>query len=186
MRRLTAEEIRDSILMASGTLNLQMFGPSVYPELPPEVLATSSKPNEAWGESTAEQASRRSIYVHVKRSLRPPMMSNFDAPDTDTSCEARIITTVPTQALSMLNGKFINQQADLFASRLEREAPGEMRRQVEWAIRLTAGRQPSEQEVAADLALINELQSNDKLSPHDALRQYCLMILNTNEFVYLD
>ncbi|MEZ6107143.1 MAG: DUF1553 domain-containing protein [Pirellulaceae bacterium] len=86
MRRLTAEEIRDSILAVTGTLNLEMYGPPIFPPLSPEVLATASRPDAAWGRSSVEQAARRTIYVHVKRSLRPPMLTNFDAPESDTTC----------------------------------------------------------------------------------------------------
>ncbi|MDP6447089.1 MAG: PSD1 and planctomycete cytochrome C domain-containing protein, partial [Pirellulaceae bacterium] len=78
MRRLTAEEIRDSILAVTGELNLKMFGASTYPPLPKEVLATASRPDAAWGKSPPAEAARRTIYVHVKRSLRPPMLANFD------------------------------------------------------------------------------------------------------------
>ena len=56
MRRLTAEEIRDSILAVSGALNRQMFGLSIYPSLPREVLATASRPDAAWGHSSADEA----------------------------------------------------------------------------------------------------------------------------------
>ena len=90
-RRLTAEEVRDSMLAAAGVRELELGGPSVYPPLPAEVLATASRPNEAWGESTPEQACRRSLYVHVKRSLPHPLLASFDRADTDSSispCEA--------------------------------------------------------------------------------------------------
>ena len=69
MRRLTAEEIRDSILAVSGNLNLKMFGPSVYPEIPKEVLAGQSVPGRGWNKSPPEEQNRRSVYIHVKRSL---------------------------------------------------------------------------------------------------------------------
>jgi len=186
MRRLTAEEIRDSILAASGSLNPQMFGPSIFPPLPKEVLATSSQPGAAWGSSPPEEATRRTVYIYVKRSLRPPMLANFDVPDTDTPCAVRVSTTVPTQALGMLNSKFLNEQAAKFAARLQRDRPGDLKAQVARAIRLTAGRQPHDEEVAEDVAFIEQLMAEEKLSREDALSNYALLILNTNEFVYLD
>ena len=82
-RRLSAEEYRDAVLTVSGQLNRELYGPSVFPPLPAEVLATSSQPGNAWGESSAEQATRRSIYVHVKRSLREPLLAALDQPDPD-------------------------------------------------------------------------------------------------------
>jgi hypothetical protein len=114
------------------------------------------------------------------------MMANFDVPDTDTSCAARLSTTVPTQALGMLNSRFMQEQALQLSERLQRERSDELPAQVARAIRLTTGRQPQAAEVQADVEFVKELQDEEGLSPQDALRDYCLMILNTNEFVYLD
>ena len=69
MRRLTAEEVRDSILAVSGELNLKAGGPSIYPPIPREVLAGQSMPGQGWATSPPDEAARRSVYVHVKRSL---------------------------------------------------------------------------------------------------------------------
>lgn len=186
MRRLTAEEIRDSVLAVTGELNPKMFGPSIYPPLPAEVLATASRPNAAWGRSSPEESARRTLYVHVKRSLRPPMLANFDVPDTDTACAVRVSTTVPTQALGMLNSQFMNDQARKLATRLQKEKPDNLKEQVTRAIRLTTGRQPNASEVQDDLKFIQRLIQREKLSKAEALKNYALLILNTNEFVYLD
>ena len=105
-RRLTAEEVRDSILAVNGTVNLELGGPPVFPPLPRAVLQTASRPNAAWGRSNAKQAARRSLYVHVKRSLPEPLLAAFDRADTDFSCPVRFATVQPTQALSMINGDF--------------------------------------------------------------------------------
>ena len=106
--------------------------------------------------------------------------------DTDSSCAVRYTTTVPTQALGLLNGAFTNEQAGFLAERLRREAPTDLSAQVRRAIRLTTGRVPGESEVKKDVAFIKEIQSKAKLSARDALQRYCLLALNTNEFVYLD
>lgn len=186
MRRLTAEEIRDSILAVNGTLNIHMFGASVFPPLPKEVLATSSTPGSVWGNSSPEDAVRRSIYVHVKRSLRVPMLENFDAPDPDTTCAARVATTVPTQALGMLNSLFMSEQAAKLAARLEAESPGNTEDQIQLALRLTTSRLATPDEVQADLDFIRKLQRDEQLDLKQAMQNYCLLILNTNEFFYLD
>lgn len=186
MRRLTAEEIRDSILFVNDTLNAKMFGASVFPPLPAEVLATSSTPGSVWGNSTKEDAVRRSIYVHVKRSLRVPMLESFDAPDPDTTCAARVATTVPTQALGMLNSLFITEQATKLAARLEAEAPNRTEDQIKLAIRLTTSRSAKPDEVHADLDFIQKLQRDEQLNLKQAMQNFCLLILNTNEFFYLD
>jgi hypothetical protein len=184
MRRLTAEELRDSFLQVSGLLNLKMGGPSVYPPIPKEVLAGQSRPGEGWPGSPPEEANRRTVYAHIKRSLQVPVLGQHDQADTDISCPVRYTTTVPTQALGLLNGPFSNECATAFAGRLQRESPNDVASQVRRAIRLTTGRDPRGNEVAKDVAFIADLRK--KLSEKDALRQYCLMLLNTNEFVYLD
>ena len=186
MRRLGAEEVRDSMLAVTGKINLQQYGPSVYPPIPPEVLAGQSRPGSGWGKATPEEAARRSVYVHVKRSLLVPILSSHDMADTDSSCPVRFTTTVPTQALGMINSKFSNEQAADLSARLQREAPAGVADQVKLAIRLTTGRQPSVAEVKSDLAFIEQLKTKDKLADAEALRIYCLMELNTNELVYLD
>jgi hypothetical protein len=184
MRRLSAEEVRDSFLMVSGQLNRKAGGPSVYPKIPAEVLAGQSRPGEGWPVSPPQEANRRSIYVGVKRSLQVPILAQHDQADTDSSCPVRYTTTVPTQALGLINGEFAQETAAAFAKRLRKEVPHDLAGQVRRAIRLTTGRVPEEAEVQADVAFIGELQ---QVSPKaDALQQYCLMILNTNEFVYLD
>ncbi len=186
MRRLTAEEIRDSILAVSGRLNLKAGGPSIYPPIPKAVLAGQSRPGSGWHTSDPEESSRRSVYIHVKRSLLVPILSQHDVADTDSSCPVRYTTTVPTQSLGMLNGDFTNEQARFFAERLKREAHDNLTAQVRRAIRLTTGRAATDQEVQADLAFIKALQTTEKLGADEALRVYCLLQLNTNEFVYLD
>src|SRR5205823_11365178 len=118
------------ILAVSGQLNPKAGGPSVHPPIPREVLQGQSMPGNGWGKSSPEEASRRSVYVHVKRSLLVPILSVHDQADTDSSCPVRYTTTVPTQALGMLNGDFTNEQATAMAERLQREAPADLEKQV--------------------------------------------------------
>ena len=186
MRRLTAEEIRDSILATSGTLNLKMYGPSVYPEIPKEVLAGQSRPGLGWGHSSPEEQSRRSIYVHMKRSLLVPILESFDLPETDRSSPVRFSTTQPTQALGMLNSAFLNEQATLFAARLQKEAGQDTAAQVRLALNLATAHPPAEKEIARGVKLIERLKKQDGASGDAALRYFCLMVLNLNEFLYLD
>ncbi len=184
-RRLTAEEIRDSILATNGTLNFERGGPSVYPPLPKAVLATASRPDSAWGRSSPEQAARRSIYVHVKRSLPEPLLAAFDRADTDSSGPVRFATVQPTQALSMVNGDFANLQAELFAQRLRREAEG-LRARVERGLELVTQRPARDADVARLLQLAADLQRDFGRTEEQALQRCCLVLLNSNEFLFLD
>ena len=190
MRRLAAEEIRDSIHVTSGGFNPQMFGPSVYPDLPQAVLATQSRPGEGWGKSAPAEQARRSVYIHVKRSLLTPILADFDLADPDTSCPVRFTTTQPTQALGMMNGDFLHAQARVFAERIRREAGGTNADQTEAmvrrAIEVALVRPASDAEVERGVALIDELETKDGVGPGRALELYCLMVLNLNEFAYLD
>jgi hypothetical protein len=186
MRRLSAEEIRDSVLVANGRINRKLFGPSIYPELSSEVLASQSVPGKGWEKSSYQDQARRSIYIHVKRSLLVPIMANFDFPEPDSSCEARFITTQPGQALGMLNGDFLNQQAEELARRLQSEAGTVLRNQVVRGFQLTLSRQPTEAEVERGLKLIETLETQHGLSRDVALANFGLFLFNVNEFVYLD
>jgi hypothetical protein len=186
LRRLSAEEVRDSMLAVSGKLNLKMGGPSIYPPIPREVLAGQSRPGAGWKTSAPDEAARRSVYIHVKRSLLVPLLAQFDLADTDSSCPVRFTTTVSTQALGLLNGEFSSEQAAAFARRLMQEAPTGLEAQVRLAIRLTTGRVPAAGEVTDDVAFVHSLRQTNRLGEEEALRFYSLMLLNANEFIYLE
>ncbi len=190
MRRLAAEELRDTIHVASGGFNPKMFGPSVYPAIPEAVLATQSVPGKGWGNSSPEEQARRSVYIHVKRSLLMPILADFDLADPDASCPVRFTTTQPTQALGMMNGDFLHTQARAFAERVRREAGGTNADQtaamVRRAIEVALVRPATDAEVARGVALIDDLETKDGVGPGRALELYCLMVLNLNEFAYLD
>jgi cytochrome c553 len=196
MRRLSAEEIRDSIHVASGVFSPRMFGPGVRPDIPREVMAGQSRPGDGWAASPPEEQARRSIYAKVKRSLLVPILADFDAADTDTSCPVRFVTTQPTQALGMMNGSFLQAQARMFADRVRREvqsrhgdsvdAAAKTRAAVRRAIEIAVVRPAADDEIAKGLALVNRLENADGVSPARAFELYCLMVLNLNEFAYLD
>jgi hypothetical protein len=185
MRRLTAEELRDSILAVNGSINLALGGPSVYPPLPEAVLKTSSMPDVAWKSSPPIDHPRRSIYIHLKRSLLTPLLTDFDLADTDNSCPVRFSTTLPTQALNLLNSEFVNEQATLLARRLEREAATPDAR-VRRGLHLVTGRVPTEEETRQGLLLLEEMQGDFGLDASAALDRFALLALNLNEFVFLD
>ena len=187
MRRLVAEEVRDSILAVNGSLNADhMFGPSIYPTLPAEILHGQSRPGAGWNTSPPDKQARRSIYVHVKRSLPVPMLASFDMPDADKSCPVRFATIQPTQALGLLNSKFINDQARVFADFLHEKAGTELSEQVKLALWRVCQREPTAAEIDRGMKLIDTLQQVDGASPEDAMAYFCLVALNLNEFMYLD
>ena len=128
-RRLEAEEIRDSILAATGELDLKMGGPAV----------DYSKP-------------RRTIYARVTRNTRDPLMDVFDAPENFASTAQRNTTTTPTQALLLMNSQLMLRHAKSFAGRLRRENPDNDQDALASAYRLAFGRRATAAELrsAAD------------------------------------
>jgi hypothetical protein len=174
------------VLCLTGTLNPARQGPSVYPEIPQEVLNGQSQPGKGWPTSPPDEQNRRSIYVHVKRSLLLPILEVFDAAETDRTSPARFSTTQPGQALLMLNSQFMNRQAALLADRLNREAGEDLSAQVRLAFELSTARTPDETETARALDLIQTLEATQGMTPASARQAFALLVLNLNEFVYLD
>jgi len=185
LRRLEAEELRDSILAVNGTLNLKMFGPSIYPEIPKEVLAGESRPGYGWSNSSPEEAARRSIYIHRKRSLRVPILEALDAPESDKSCPVRFVTVQPTQALTMMNSAFLNGEAENLASRIRKDAGDDPSQEVAYGLRLALCREPNRAEVERGMKLVQTLRG-DGASSELAMKYFSLMVYNLNEFVCVD
>ncbi|MDR3638611.1 MAG: DUF1553 domain-containing protein, partial [Isosphaeraceae bacterium] len=193
-RRLDAEAIRDAMLAVSGRLNRRLYGPSMYPAIPREALEGHSDPDKAWKPSAEPEASRRSVYAFVKRSLPVPMLEVLDFCDTARPASKRNITTVAPQALTLLNSDFVNHQARYFADRLEREAGNGLVSQIERAFLLALARPPNDGERAATLRFLEESSARiareqgvtASSAQRVALEQFCRAILNTNEFVYPD
>ncbi len=186
MRRLTAEEIRDSVLWVGGLGNPRMYGPGMYVALPKEVLASQSVPGKGWGDSPKVEQARRSIYIHVKRSLLSPVLLSFDLAETDRSTPVRFATTQPTQALGMLNGAFFNEQARILADRIRAEIGSEPREQVRRVLHRVTSRPPSDREISQSVALLQSLTSEEGLGATAALDAFCLLAFNLNEFLYLE
>jgi hypothetical protein len=176
--RLEAEAIRDSILFVSGRLNPEMGGPSVFPPLPSD-LADFARYGRTGGlmwepNETEADARRRSVYIFQRRSLPLPMMAAFDAIVFSESCERRISTTTPLQALTMMNGDLIHEEAEYLAARIVREAGPDKAAQIGRAFELVLGREATKQERAKFL---------DSQAP---LASVCRVLLNSNEFVYVE
>ncbi|MCH2178761.1 MAG: DUF1553 domain-containing protein [Mariniblastus sp.] len=188
MRRLTAEELRDSILAVNQTLNREkMFGPSIFPKIEKEILQGQSRPGENWGNSSPEDVVRRSVYIHIKRSLPVPIMQSFDVADTDSSCPVRFNTVQPTQALGMLNSQFVNDEAERFAKQVVEEVPGDLAGQVALILSRVMQRQPTAVEVQQGVDFVRAVDPQEVKDPDlGPLKLFCVVALNLNEFIYLD
>src|SRR3984885_1216830 len=184
LRRLDAEAIRDSLLAVSGRLNLTAGGRGIFPSLSKDVLATQSRPGLGWGQSSVEEQSRRSVYIYLKRTLMVPFLETFDYTNTAESVGIRPTTTVAPQALLLLNSEFTDEQARNLAERVRREAGNLPAPEVDRLFRLALGRLPTPREAKISLELLQKPPGPDGVA--DPLRALCLVVLNLNEFVYLD
>lgn len=115
IRRLDAEAMRDSMLATTGELDLRVGGPGFRPAISPAALEGLSQKSKAWHESPAHEQGRRSLYLYSKRGLLSPMMTTFNFSDANQSCAQRDVTTVPTQALVMMNNPFVHARAQRLA-----------------------------------------------------------------------
>ena len=185
VRRLSAEEIRDAVLTVNGRINWEQHGPSFFPNVSDDVKAGQSVPGSGWGKSSAADRSRRSVYIFIKRSLIPPELSAFDFPETDTSCEARFLTTQAAQAMNMLNGAFVQEQSSHLAECASTKGAG-LIDHLRAAIELAYSRPSNDDEIQRAVTRIGTLREKFGLSEQQAFREYCLVLLNSNEFIYLD
>ncbi|MFM2003505.1 MAG: hypothetical protein RI963_2931 [Planctomycetota bacterium] len=194
-RRLEVEPIRDAMLSVSGQLDRRMYGPPIYPLVPPEALESHADKLSIWPKYDAAAASRRTVYAFTKRSLVVPMLEVLDLCDTTRPTAQRSVTTVPTQSLVLFNGGFTIEQAGHFARRLREEAGEDWRAQIGLAWRLALSREAAAHEIDAMLGFIEtEVAHQQKLHPQATAAelaaavgtQLCRVIFNLNEFVYPD
>ena len=139
-----------------------------------------------WNTPPPDEQNRRSVYIHIKRSLAVPLLASFDAADTDFTCPVRFATTQPTQALGMLNSAFVHEQAQRFAAYVTGQAGQDAPKQVRIALRRVLQREPTAKETQRGLSFMQNAQTRHHTSAAEALRQFCLIALNLDEFLYLD
>ena len=174
-RRLTAEEVRDAMLAASGRLNDKAGGPSVMLPVDRVMVRLLYKPSQWKVASDPAEHDRRSVYLIAKRNLRPPFLDVFDSPALMTSCGRRESSTHAPQALELLNGRLANDLASSFALRLEAESGGDLLKVVGRAFALALGRAPTDREQALALEFLRE----------QPLSEFALAIFNLNGFLYV-
>jgi hypothetical protein len=182
-RRLSAEQLRDSLLAVSGLLTTKAGGPPIWPDLPPEVLQSNPaflddnpEKTKGWYPSPRSEQYCRSVFLVQKRNTRVPLLESFDLPDNSTPCARREVSTVAPQALMLLNSALSTDAAHAFAQRVKRDAATEPKRQIQLAFELALQRKPDNAEAAAC----------ERLLKSQSLAELCRVIVNLNEFVYMD
>lgn len=144
--RLAAELVRDEALFSSGLLDLRIGGPSVRPAQPKGVAELSYAGSVKWVESSGADRYRRGLYIHFQRTTPYPQLMNFDAPSSNLACTRRERTNTPLQALNLLNDPVFVEAAQGLAFRVMREAPDGFRNRLNFAMRVTVGRDASAHE----------------------------------------
>lgn len=170
-RRLEAEIIRDSIITASGVIDLKMGGRgfSGFDVEPENVM--HFHPKEEFG----PEDFRRMIYMTKIRQEQDSVFGAFDCPDASQVMPKRSRSTTPLQALNLYNSNFVLQQADLFSKRLQEEAPNNLSQQIDRAFALCYQREPTTREREATLHFAQQ----------HSLPAVCRALLNSNEFLFI-
>jgi hypothetical protein len=175
-RRVSGEVLRDIMLQCAGRLNRKAGGPGIRPPLPEDIRRTLLKDQWNVTEEKSEH-DRRSIYVFARRNLRYPIFEAFDRPAANESCSARTQSTTAPQSLILMNSEFSQEMSQAIADQIigeEQKRVVQMRRLFD----LLLGRQPTSEEERSVGQYLEESESD--------LRSACLVLLNSNEFGYID
>jgi hypothetical protein len=173
-RRLSAEEIRDSILSVSGSLDTSMGGPGFYLFA---LAKTEHSPHFEYHkfDPSDKRSHRRSIYRFIARSQPNPYLTTLDCADSSQSTPRRNETLTSLQALSLMNNQFNLVMAESFAKRLDLESD-DLPDQVDRAMRLLCQRDPTPAE-HDELVAYADIHGLDNL---------CRILFNLTEFVFVD
>ena len=238
-RRLTAEELRDAILLATGELNREMGGVPIMPEINMEValqprmiqfsIAPAHQPSR-----TPDERNRRTVYTYRVRGQADPFLEIMNLPNPNESCELRDSAAVTPQAFTLLNSDTMTDRSIAFAQRIMKDRPdkGKTQNWIRRAVQVAYGRAPTKQELKELHAYLKEMQTYhqknepekidyptqvtrslveeftgepfefiEKLNVYEdyvpdakpwtvdadtrALADVCLLLFNSNEFVYV-
>ncbi len=170
-RRLSAEEVRDTVLAVSGRLDRTMGGPGFQLYRYTVDNVATYYPIEEFGPETY----RRSIYHQHARSVKPELLGQFDCPDTALAAPRRVSTTTPLQALSLLNNPFLLQQAEFLAARSQSDAGDDPAARIGRIWRLAFQRAPDAEELGESLAFVDS----------QGWTMFARAILNANELIHV-
>lgn len=165
-RRLDFETMRDAMLAVSGELDLSMGGPSV------DLASAGSR--------------RRTIYGAIDRQNLPAMLATFDFASPDTHSPERYTTTVPRQALFLMNGPLVRQAATAFAKRADLTSIPQVADRARAMIQLAWGRKPTDRELELATRFLAQDQASGDEKPPSGWESLAQALLLSNEFTYVD
>ncbi len=170
-RRLEAEGIRDSMLAVSGVLDLEHAGGPGFSAFDVQLENVRHyHPKEDYG----PEDWRRMIYMTKVRQEKDQVFGAFDCPDASMVVPRRSRSTTPLQALNLLNSRFVIQQAEILAARLQEECSSDADR-IQRVWQLCFQREPTDV----------ELDESRQFLAQEGLVQFARAMLNTNEFVFI-
>jgi len=162
--RLPAEMVRDNALAISGLLNEKIGGPSAYPYQPEglweEMAFGQGFSGQSYTQSSGPDLYRRGIYTVWKRTVPPPSLTIFDAPDREKCTARRAVTNTPLQALVLLNDPTYVEAARAFAQRVLHSGGRTDRERLNFAFKLATARTPDSQERVVLLGSLREFRSS--------------------------
>ncbi|MGE5192396.1 MAG: PSD1 and planctomycete cytochrome C domain-containing protein [Deltaproteobacteria bacterium] len=173
LQRLDAETFRDAVLAVSGELDPRLGGPGYR-----DFKVSSAGDNETYTvfDAVGPEFNRRSLYRTCVRSGTSPLLDVLDCPDPSVATPRRSATNTPLQALTLLNDVFIEHYAGKFSERVAREAPDSRPAQVRRAYALALARSPTDEEAGIGERFVAE----------HGLAQFCIVLFNTNEFMFVE
>ncbi len=180
VRRLEAEVIRDTVLAVSQRLDRAQFGPGVMPHLT-DYLQGRGRPATS---GPLDGDGRRSIYLAVRRNFLNPMFLAFDYPVPFNTMGRRSVSTVPSQALTLMNNPFVQEQAKVWALHALRETAPTATARIERLYEAAFARPPTGNEVASAVAFLAE-RAPGKPEDLAAWGDLCHVLMNVKEFVFL-
>lgn len=154
--RVSAENVRDLALAASGLLNPAVGGPSVRPAIPPGVTDLGYANSVQWKESEGVDRYRRGIYIFFQRTVPYPMLMTFDCPDSNVTAVRRARSNTPLQALTLMNDPVFTECAQSLGRRLLSEVKGDDTQRIRRACLLALGRTPTQDELDSLVRLVKE------------------------------
>jgi hypothetical protein len=187
LKRIRAESVRDSLLAVAGQLDSTQFGEPVGVDVRKDGLVTAEKTAQGW---------RRSIYIRQRRKEIPTILENFDLPQMSPNCTERPNSMVAPQALHLLNNSLIRELSIAFADRIEQDVPDNRDQQIKRAYRIAFSRDPNQEEQTLSHETLDLLthkwksveseQQSDQSPESRALANFCHVILNSAEFLFVD
>ena len=185
LRRLEAEAIRDALLVASGRLDRRMYGPSIHP------YRYKERKNRRLFSGPLDGRGRRSVYMKLTLTEEPPFLTVFNLPEAKVTRGRREVTSVPAQALALLNDPFVHAEAEVWADRIVGDGIASLDQRLKKMIAVALGRTAAPRETARfvmatrRLATLRGVPSDKIMTDKRVWKDVAHLVFNLKEFIYV-